>query len=791
MKSAATLPEAARDEVRRIVVITRLAGVAVAAALAVSALYINRATPLSLEAITNYFSIVVGLGAFVALSTLARMGHARVLERALVEVNRLTEQLRDLADHDPLTGLYNLRSFQQIMETEMEQARRDGRAVSLIVADLDNFKLLNDSFGHQFGDAVLRETGQVFTEWGGLRGLAARLGGDEFALLIPGATRDAALRAAHDLEAALRAVRFNGQGTAMLGSFGIGTCPADGNTVQALFAAADGRMYSEKHRRKAESLSSLAGAARKLFVRAGRAMRPDQTAAQILQEIAQATHEEFALSLCAISIHPRAHHPRVMAVAATSPELEMACVESGARGAFDVNAISPLVPAEMWLIEASIPDESGDGGLLLLGGLPTTSFRPDAPVVVALADLLHAVVANDRARVDATQAGRERDIHIDLAHALAGGGALAERLSAVTALISDFIGASTVSIEGLRPVADAIPYSLATQTGAQTVGEWVASRATDEARQFMAIVASEAPCIIDDPQHDERVPAAQRDVLARARVETCAFVPIRFDGQSLGLVGAASDEPGFFNEDKLAVLLTIADHLAPAISVALLRDELEASYTQLERESRESLARLADAAEARDPHTGGHLRRIRYYCVELARQLGLPDEEAQAIGAASAIHDLGKLSLPDSVLMKPGKLTPEDWDRMREHPRHGEQLIGDSPKFELERVVARWHHERWDGTGYPDGLRREQIPLAARIVAVADALDALTTERPYKHAWSLDDAFMEVRRASGKLFCPRVVGALDVLWRSGRLARLYEAAGDAEQAFLMHAREAA
>jgi len=791
VKSAATLPEAARDEVRRIVVITRLAGVAIAAALAMSALYVNRAATLSIEAITSYFSIAVGLSAFIALSTLARIGHARVLERTLVEVERLGEQLRDMAEHDPLTGLYNLRAFQQIMETEMEQARRDGRAVSLIVADLDNFKLLNDSFGHQFGDAVLRETGQVFAEWGGLRGIAARLGGDEFALLIPGATRDAALRAAHDLEAALRAVRFDGQATAMLGSFGIGTCPADGNTVHALFAAADGRMYSEKHRRKAESLSSLAGAARKLFVRAGRAMRPEQTAAQILQEIAQATREEFALSLCAIAIPPRAHHPRVMAIAATSPELEAACVESSARGVFRMSAISPLVPAETWLIDTVIPDESGDGGLLVLGGLPMTSFRPDALVVVALADFLQAVVANDRARVDAMQAGRERDIHIDLAHALAGGGALADRLSAVTALIADFIGASSVSIEGLRSVADAIPYSIATQADEQTAGEWIASRGTDEARQFIAIVAAEAPCIIDDPQHDERVPRAQRDVLARALVETCAFVPIRFDGQSLGLVGAASEKPGFFNDDKLAVLLTIADHLAPAISVALLRDELEASYSQLERESRESLARLADAAEARDPHTGGHLRRIRYYCVDLARQLGLPDEEARAIGAASAVHDLGKLSLPDSVLMKPGRLTPEDWDRMREHPRHGEQLIGDSPKFELERAVARSHHERWDGTGYPDGLRGEQIPLAARIVAVADALDALTTERPYKHAWSLNDAFAEVRRASGRLFCPRVVSALDVLWRSGRLAELHRAASDHDHPAAGRLREAA
>jgi putative two-component system response regulator len=242
----------------------------------------------------------------------------------------------------------------------------------------------------------------------------------------------------------------------------------------------------------------------------------------------------------------------------------------------------------------------------------------------------------------------------------------------------------------------------------------------------------------------------------------------------------------------VAVLTTIADHLAPAIKVALLRDELEASYQQLEQASRASLARLADAAEARDPHTGGHLRRIRVYSVELARELGLSPVEADAIGAASTIHDLGKLRLPDAVLMNPGKLTEDDWELIRLHPEQGERLIGDSPMFETERVVARWHHERWDGSGYPDGLTGLEIPLPARIVAVADAFDALTTVRPYKRAWSLAEAYDEIERMKGRLFCPRVVDALAALWRGGRLEDIYRAADDEERALHLPAeREAA
>ncbi len=185
------------------------------------------------------------------------------------------------------------------------------------------------------------------------------------------------------------------------------------------------------------------------------------------------------------------------------------------------------------------------------------------------------------------------------------------------------------------------------------------------------------------------------------------------------------------------------------------------------------------------------MRRIRHYSVALALELGLPEHEAEAIGSASAIHDLGKLNLPDDVLMKPGALSEDDWERMRQHPLNGERLIGDSPRFGLERAVARWHHERWDGTGYPDGLSGEEIPLAARIVAVADAFDALTTVRPYKRAWAIEEACNEIVRVKGALFCPRVVGALDELWQSGTLGGLYMAAEHEDAPHHPHDLEAA
>lgn len=771
MTSAASLSEESRRQVRRIVLVSRTAGVLVAVALGAVSVYLNWGSLASMESVAQLLTVAVGLGAFVSISTFSRVGHARVLEQSISEVSQLSEELRLLAERDALTGLFNQGAFTIALDDAIASAREGGTTVSLIVADLDNFKLLNDSYGHQFGDAVLVDTARVFSSLEGGDAVAARLGGDEFAVILPGAARADALETARGLEAKLASLRQQHHSTT-LGSFGIGTFPADGDSARALFSAADGRMYSEKHRRKAESLATLAGASRKVFVRAGRAMRPDNSTDRILRDIAVAAKEEFSLLGSAILIPAYDGHPAFQIVSA-APDVESAFEGIAESEGTGFGEIALRLPPDAWIIDTAIPDEHDGNGRLILAGVPTQSFRPDAPVVVALADLVQAAVANGRAHLEARRAGRERDIHIELARALAGTGTLDQRLRTVTDIVSGFMGASSVSIEGLPATETPGPqYNLIPAASPDFLAAWERARALPEARDLFFRLVQVAPCIIDDLELDDLVPPAQRALLLRTGIRCVAIAAIRFDGDVLGLLAAVKNTPGFFTEESLAVLAGIADHLAPVMKVALLREQLEESFTQLERANRESLARLADAAEARDPHTAGHLRRIGSYSYALARELDLPEADALAIRDASAVHDLGKLSLPDEVLLRPGKLSVDDWDLMRMHPAHGERLIGDSPKFAMERVVARWHHERWDGTGYPDALSGEQIPLAARIVAVADAFDALTTERPYKAAWNVDDACGEIVAMKGTLFCPAVVGALESLWATGHLARL-------------------
>ena len=189
-----------------------------------------------------------------------------------------------------------------------------------------------------------------------------------------------------------------------------------------------------------------------------------------------------------------------------------------------------------------------------------------------------------------------------------------------------------------------------------------------------------------------------------------------------------------------------------------LRKEIDARTAQLRATQFEIVHRLAQAAERRDDETGKHLERIGQMTERLALAAGLTPNEADLVRHASAMHDVGKIGIPDSVLHKAGPLTDSEWKIMRTHPLLGARILSNSSAelVQLAEEIARTHHERWDGTGYPAGLEGEQIPLAGRICAVCDVFDALTSWRPYKHAWSPDDAIAEIRREAGHHFDPRL-----------------------------------
>lgn len=231
--------------------------------------------------------------------------------------------------------------------------------------------------------------------------------------------------------------------------------------------------------------------------------------------------------------------------------------------------------------------------------------------------------------------------------------------------------------------------------------------------------------------------------------------------------------------DRVELLLRVRNVLQVKYLENCLRQhnaQLEKEVTErtrdLEQARLEMLKRLALAAEYRDDDTQQHAWRIGRTCALLALELGLSAQEAQLIGNAAPLHDLGKIGISDEILLKPGKLTDQQFEVIKTHSTIGAEILAGShnPLLTLAERIALTHHERWHGRGYPAALRGEEIPLAGRIVAVADVFDALTHARPYKQAWPVDRAVDEIRDQAGGQFDPRVVAAFCTLDPSTLLA---------------------
>lgn len=205
-----------------------------------------------------------------------------------------------------------------------------------------------------------------------------------------------------------------------------------------------------------------------------------------------------------------------------------------------------------------------------------------------------------------------------------------------------------------------------------------------------------------------------------------------------------------------------------AASLASRTAELSEAYAVLEQDALEAVETLNATVDARDPYTAGHSQRVQEIAVSIARELGIEGKELDAIGHAGLFHDIGKLGVPDAILTKPAKLTDQEYELMKQHPADGAKIVAKFGRLRDAVLLIRHHHERWDGRGYPDRLRGDSIPLGAAIVGLADAWDAMTTDRPYHRALDSNEAEAELRNHRGTQFAPAVVDAFFcILERSG------------------------
>ena len=282
------------------------------------------------------------------------------------------------------------------------------------------------------------------------------------------------------------------------------------------------------------------------------------------------------------------------------------------------------------------------------------------------------------------------------------------------------------------------------------------------------------PLLVEDAYCDSRFDR-RSDVKSGYHTTSVMTMPLESDDRVMGVFQAINKvgENVFFSEKDLERLKLISVYSAKTIESAMRAQKLERYAKQLERKAEElksahmELIRiLGEVSEFRSHEVGDHIHRVAEISLKLARYMGLPSEQQELIFYAAPLHDLGKVGIPDMVLNKAGKLTPEEYERMKAHSIIGRTLLRDSKTDLLCMAsdIAGCHHERWDGTGYTDRLKGEEIPLAARICAVADVLDALSSPRCYKPAWPEEKVKEEMQKSRGSYFQPELVDILMDHW---------------------------
>ena len=773
------------------------------------------ATPGSPAVRAGIAVLLASAGACIAFAAVTHM-HARWDAR---QRDAFRRRIDHMAARDDLTGLLNAPSLRDALHREIAERSRSGggEAFGLILFDLDNFKEINDRLGPSAADEMIAEIGAVLASRTAGRGLASRQGGDEFAVLLRDAGAKECARFARDIreairDASLHATPGNGH-QAVTASTGCVIWPADGADAETLLAAAGRALYRAKAQAAAASSQRVERDSQEVFLAIGDALAgaldPKERVNALCQAIGAALHVEA----CAIwlvekdgGFRANAYYVRdremLDAFGRVVAEAPISSDEADATGVIRTHhyyiddirnsgrwpdRYRTLFGDRRWMF--GVPINGDRTGMFFIAASHDDVAPPATGLVLAVARLieagLHSADTYSRAQRQAQQLA---DL-AGLGGLLVGEGDFEASLESVARRIVEITGFEMITIDtndptGERPFARSF-YGVDAQGGVfkeEIARLWRTMRPTltePEVVEFLENVRE--PIVMDDPIN--QVPEMYREVIVSSDVHTVVVMPLNWRGEVNGLMYVASYRRNAFDEADLALMHALAAQLAPAIQVAALNVQLKNSYADLREAHLHALLRLAYAAEARDPYTECHLQRIRAISQAIGSRLGVEGDELEALGYGAVVHDLGKLRVPDAILTNPGALNDDEWAQMKLHPQWGADIIGDNAFYDVARQVALHHHERWDGSGYPSGLAGEDIPLAARIVAVADVYDALTSARPYKQAWAPERALVEIMRMRGHTLCPRSVDIFMELWREGEISRIDAETADESMEF--------
>ncbi len=659
--------------------------------------------------------------------------------------------LQQEARVDPKTGLFNARHFAGALREELERAQRSETPLSVIMADLDLLREINNAYGHLAGDAVLRGIASVFQMHLRHSDIPARFGGEEFAILLPETTPQEALEIAERIRRAVAEEQFEVETssepiTATI-SLGIAGYPKDGADPNELIHQADLAVYRAK----------LQGRNRVLGASSEPVLLPPERKARLA-----AVPDDTAYS-------------KATAATLTIPELPVDTSPEGG-GRPQQRPHTPAGPRFVALSRslAFLVVAVSVGGIT--AGALGFVFGGTGDILGLLAVI--ALVAGGQALALELDGG---SISVSAVGALAGAA-----IAGPKAALPLAVAIAAVEWSSRRTPAYQLLFNIGALSFASLAAAAVFSLGGSDGFEMLVtaaagLVAGGVYFVVNTGLLSGAMALEGHDSWRRVWNERFSWLlphyvafgavggAIALSYQAIGLYGLA-----VFVLPLLLMRKTMAAYLGHTEkSTKKLREAAETIRSQnvsleqanrlLKERSTAAMESLSATVDARDAYTAGHSRRVQQLALAIGRELALSQAELDLLGHAALFHDIGKLAIPDSVLLKPSALSSDEWALMQRHAEEGARII-DRLGFLDDAVPAiRHHHERWDGAGYPDGLSGEEIPLGARIIHVADALDSMLTNRIYRAARPAAEALEELREGGGSQFCPRCVGALERL----------------------------
>ncbi len=677
---------------------------------------------------------------------------AAVAPLVLIHRSLNVPALEEEARVDPKTGLFNTRHFTAHLREQLARAQRSGRPMSVIMADLDLLRDINNSFGHLAGDAVLRGVAEIFRRQLRDYDVPARFGGEEFAILLPDTPPDRALEIAERIRRAVAAATFSVAASSepiqATISCGVAGFPKDGGDVNELVHQADVAVYRAK----------LQGRNRTL----GASSEPLLVPAEGGARLAAGPAERRAVPGLR-TLPPRPADDRRQGTSDRRRPDARPHMPVGPR----LLTLSPLMGTMVALV-----------ALLGVGAGAVALALGETTHLAALAAVAAAVAVGQALSLELEGS----TVSVSAVGALTGAATFGPRAALPLAVT---VAAAQWSM-ARHPVHQAV-FNVGVLTLASLAAAAVFSIGWEQddlgrlVTVVVGLVAGGAYFSVKTGLLAGALALEGHDSWRRVWNEQFAWLLPRYGAfgviggamalayEALGLYGLA-----VFAVPLLLMLKTMAtyighmrrssDKLSKAASTIRLQNtSLEHANRILRERSTAAMESLSATVDARDADTAGHSRRVQGLALAVGRELGLSRPELDLLGHAALFHDIGKLAVPDGVLLKPGALDSDEWTIMRRHAAEGGRII-DRLGFLGDAVPAiRHHHERFDGAGYPDGLAGDEIPLGARIIHVAEALDSMLTTRTYRAARPTAAALDELRRGAGGQFCPRCVGAVDRL----------------------------